>query len=97
MLNVWWIMRREVGAFFKGWMGFIIIALVLAVDGLLFNAFAVGTGHQKSSQILENFFYLASGVHLTASIFIGMRLVAEEKQSGTPWCCSAHRPSRIGS
>ena len=83
MNNVWWIIRREFGSYLRSPIGYIIIFAVLVVDGLLFNAFAMGTGAQKSSQVLENFFFFTSGTTLFAAIFIGMRLIAEERQTGT--------------
>ena len=36
------IARRELGSFFNTWMGYVIAAAVLFINGLLFNAFAVG-------------------------------------------------------
>lgn len=83
MRNLWWIARRELGAYLRSPMGYIIIFCVLVADGLLFNAFAIGSGARKSSVVLENFFYLASGTTLIASVFISMRLIAEERQTGT--------------
>ena len=83
MSNIWWIMQRELGSYLRTPMGYIIMAVVLMVDGLLFNAWALAGGQQRSSQVLEVFFYCASGTTLLASIFISMRLIAEERQSGT--------------
>jgi ABC-2 type transport system permease protein len=83
MSNVWYVLRRELGVYLRSPMGYIIIAVALVIDGLLFNAFAVGSAPRKSSEVIEAFFYLASGPTLGASIFISMRLIAEERQSGT--------------
>jgi ABC-2 type transport system permease protein len=63
--------------------GYVIIAAVLAVDGLLFNAYALGGAGKRSSEVLSLFFYFSSGTTLVASIFISMRLLAEERQAGT--------------
>jgi ABC-2 type transport system permease protein len=49
----------------------------------MFNAFAMGRGSKFSSEVISDFFYLSSGVTLVASIFISMRLLAEERQTGT--------------
>jgi ABC-2 type transport system permease protein len=77
------IVRRELAAYFRSYLGYVIIASVLLIDGLLFNAFALGTGQKKSSEVLHDFFYFSSGTTMVASIFISMRLLAEERQTGT--------------
>jgi len=77
------IARRELAAFFSTWMGYVICAATLFVNGLLFNGFAVGQNPKFSAQVLEDFFYYASGMSMVAGIFLAMRLLAEEKQSGT--------------
>src|SRR5690606_33675662 len=50
---------------------------------LLFNAFAVGKSPKFSADVLADFFYYASGISMVAGVFLAMRLLAEEKQSGT--------------
>jgi ABC-2 type transport system permease protein len=63
--------------------GYVIIALMLFIDGLLFNAYAAQTGGKRSSEVLADFFTLTSGVTLTGTVFLSMRLIAEERQTGT--------------
>lgn len=76
--------RRELGAFFTTWMGYIIAAASLFIDGLLFNSFAVGGGAPKfSADVLADFFYFASGIAVVTGVMLAMRLMAEEKQNGT--------------
>jgi ABC-2 type transport system permease protein len=77
------IMRRELGAYFRSMTGYIIAAAVLVVDGILFNAFALGGPDKRSGDVLVAFFYISSGTTMIASIFLSMRLLAEEKQTGT--------------
>jgi ABC-2 type transport system permease protein len=77
------IARRELAAYLRTWTGYIIIAAVLAVDGLLFNAYALGGADKRSSEVLSLFFYFSSGTTMIAAIFVSMRLVAEERQTGT--------------
>lgn len=77
------IARRELGSYLRTMSGYVIIAAVLAVDGLLFNAFALGGPGKRSSEVLSLFFYFSSGTTIVASIFISMRLLAEERQAGT--------------
>ncbi len=83
MSNAWWICKRDLGALLRSPIGYVIIFAVLIIDGLLFNAWAVGSGARKSSEVLEIFFYCASGSTMLASVFVGMRLIAEERQTGT--------------
>ena len=83
MKNIALLIRRELGAYFKSPVGYIVVAVVLCIDGLLFNAFAMGGGEKLSSKVLEQFFYFSSGTTMIATIFLSMRLIAEERQSGT--------------
>ena len=84
MSKVLLVARRELGAFFTTWMGYIIAAASLFIDGLLFNAFAVGGGNSKySADVLADFFYFASGIAIVSGVMLAMRLLAEEKQNGT--------------
>jgi ABC-2 type transport system permease protein len=83
MEKIWHIASRELAAYFTTWMGYIIIALTLIIDGLLFNAFALGNSAKLSSEVLESFFYYSSGMSMVAGILLAMRLMAEEKQNGT--------------
>jgi ABC-2 type transport system permease protein len=77
------IMRRELGAYFRSMTGYIIAAAVLLVDGVLFNAFVLGAGERRSGEVLAQFFWVSSGTTMIASIFLSMRLLAEERQTGT--------------
>ena len=80
MLILW---RRELAYYLWAKSGYVILAAALFVDGLLFNAFAVGPGMRRSTEVLESFFYLTSGITMAASILLAMRLVAEERQNKT--------------
>ena len=77
------IARRELGAYLRSMTGYIIAAAVLLVDGLLFNALALGGNEKLSAEVLSNFFLYSSGLTIIASVFISMRLLAEERQTGT--------------
>jgi len=78
------IARRELGGYFRTWTGYIIIAAVLVLQGMLFNAFALGAGmDHKSSDVLAQFFYTMSGCTMVSCLFISMRLLAAERESGT--------------
>ena len=83
MNKLWLITKRELGAFFNTWMGYVIVAAALIIDGILFNSFAVTSEPKLSAEVLADFFYFASGISMVAGIFLAMRLLAEEKQNGT--------------
>lgn len=77
------IARRELGGYFRSMTGYVIAGLVLLIDGLLFNAFVLSGGEMYSADVLSNFFYISFGTTVIASVFISMRLIAEERQTGT--------------
>ena len=74
---------RELRAYFSTWMGYVICAAAHFIEGLLFNAYAVGNQPKVSADVLADYFYFASGMTLVAGVFLAMRLLAEEKQNGT--------------
>lgn len=83
MRNVSLIARRELQAYLRTMSGYVIIAVILFADGLLFNAFAVPGTAKKSSEVLADFFTITSGLTMICSVFLSMRLIAEEQQTGT--------------
>lgn len=83
MRNVLLLARRELGAYLRSPMGYVIIALVLFVDGLLYNYYALGGNPKFSSQVLQLYFAFATFMSMVAGVLLSMRLVAEEKQLGT--------------
>jgi ABC-2 type transport system permease protein len=76
------ITRRELSSYLLSATGWLILGVVLLAQGLLFNAVAM-SGERKSFDVLQLFFYFSSGTTMVASIFISMRVFAEEKQLGT--------------
>jgi len=77
------IARRELAAYLRSMTGYVIIATVLALLGLLFNSWALGGPDKRSADVLRLFFELASALIAGAALFLAMRLLAEERQSGT--------------
>ncbi|MBX7082619.1 MAG: ABC transporter permease subunit [Nannocystaceae bacterium] len=75
--------RRDLAGYLNSLWGYAVIAAVLVVDGLLFNAFALGSQPKLSSKVVEEFFYFSFGTTVVASILLTMRSVAEERQTGT--------------
>ena len=83
MRGVFLIARRELGAYFNSLWGYLVVSVILVINGLLFNAFAMGDKPKLSFEVLRDFFYFSFGTTVIASIFITMRLIAEERQTGT--------------
>jgi len=77
------IVRREVGQYASTWSGYLIAASLLLLSGLLYNVFGVGSVPQYSRDVLANAFYFSSGTTLVAGILFAMRLIAEERQTGS--------------
>jgi gliding motility-associated transport system permease protein len=76
------IARREVLAYFRSPLGSVVIASALLLDGILFYWRALSQT-LLSGEALAEFFWWTSGVTITAALFLSMRLVAEERQTGT--------------
>jgi ABC-2 type transport system permease protein len=74
--------RREIFAYLRSPLGAAIVAGALLVDGLWFYYW--GLSQQKvSADALAEFFNTASGTTMIAAIILAMRLLAEERQTGT--------------
>lgn len=74
------IFRRELGAYLRSPFAWIVAAVLLLGDGILFQGYAM-QGEQLSAMVLERFFYFSSGVALFAGILLSFRLIAEERQT----------------
>ena len=74
---------RELRAYLRSPFGYIVAAAMLLIDGLLFQGYALGAGARLSADVLHDFFYFASGTTMVAAILLSMRLLAEERQTGT--------------
>lgn len=84
MKPVWLIFRREMGAYLRSPLGYVVAAIVFIIAGLFFNTMAMGGDTaKKSSVVLHDFFFYTGGLNATASLFLAMRLLAEERQNGT--------------
>ena len=83
MRNVGLIIRRELASYVRRPSGWFIAAAVLLLDGLLFNAFGIGGDAQLSSTVLQLFFYWAGIVTMLGGVLFSMRLLAEERWTGT--------------
>ena len=74
------IFKRELGSYLRSPVGWIVAAVLLLIDGVLFQAMAM-QHDALSADVLRQFFFLTSFTTGTASIVLSVRLVAEERQS----------------
>lgn len=77
------IFRRELAAYLRSPVGWVIAALLLLVCGILFQAQALGTGKRLSADVLRKFFEFSSGTTVVMAIALSIRLIAEERQTHT--------------
>jgi ABC-2 type transport system permease protein len=77
------IARREFNSYFRSWLGPVLVAGVLLADGLLFNWLNGLDQKQLSGAVLQQFFYNTSGPTMIGAILLTIRLLAEERQTGT--------------
>jgi ABC-2 type transport system permease protein len=77
------IARRELMTYVNTMWGWVVLAGVLILDGLFFNALALTAKPQYSADVLETFFFWSSGTKIIAGLLLTMRLIAEERQAGT--------------
>lgn len=77
------IFRREFGAYLRSPFSWVIAALFLLFDGLLFQAFALGSGGGAtlSAFVLERYFFFAGAVSMGAALLLSFRLISEERQT----------------
>lgn len=75
--------KRELGAYFNTTWGYSVVGALLLINGLLFNAYALGAGAQLSTDVIERFFEFSSGVTMIAAVLLTIRLFAEERANGT--------------
>ena len=83
MSNILLIVRREMASYLRTPSGYIIAACILLVNGVFFNTRAVGDTPRFSSEVLQQFFIDAGGTTMLAAVLLSMRLLAEERASGT--------------
>ena len=74
------IYKRELASYVKSAIGWVIIAVLLFVNGILFQAFAL-RGEQLSAVVLERYLNFSSMFAGTAGILLSFRLIAEERQN----------------
>lgn len=74
------IFRRELNAYVRSPVGWIIAAVTLLLQGILFQVFAAR--NTLAGDMLSNFFMWSSIVVVIASVILSIRLISDERQSG---------------
>lgn len=77
------IFQRELAAYVRSPLGYVVAALLLLVDGVLFQTYALGTGARLSAEVLQGFFMYTGVVVQAAGIALAIRLITEERQQHT--------------
>lgn len=72
------IAQRDLAAWFKGWLGYLIIAALLCLFGVIFQATAMGDRTLLSSKVVTWFFWLGFGFTSAAGVFLSMGSLAGE-------------------
>jgi len=73
---------RDLRAYFRTPSGYLIWAISLLIDALLFNAVAIGEGRRLSTDVLQIYLFNAAFVVEAAAVVLSMRLLAEERATG---------------
>jgi ABC-2 type transport system permease protein len=74
------IFRRELGAYLRSPLGWVVAAVLLLVDGILFQSQALSR-EGLSADVLRMFFFLTGFVSAIGGIALSIRLIAEERQT----------------
>ena len=74
--------KRELGYYLNTTWGYGILAIILMIDGILFNTFSMAE-KRLSTEVLQQFFFFSSGTTMIAGVLIAMRLLSEERSNGT--------------
>ncbi|HVV81843.1 MAG TPA: ABC transporter permease subunit [Kofleriaceae bacterium] len=74
------IFRRELGAYLRSPVGWIVAAVTLLLQGILFQVFAAR--NTLAGDMLSNFYMWSSIVIMIAAVILSIRLISDERQSG---------------
>jgi ABC-2 type transport system permease protein len=81
--NVALIVRRELASYVRTPSGWIIAAITLLFEAVIFNAYAIGTEAALSTDVLLRFLEVAGGTTVFMTVIFSMRLLAEDRYTGT--------------
>jgi ABC-2 type transport system permease protein len=76
------IVRRELASYLKTPSGYVIAGFLLFFQAIVFNAYAVGSVPEPSTNVLLRFLEVSGGLVVFTSVIFSMRLLAEDRASG---------------
>lgn len=74
------IYRRELGAYLRSPLGWVVASVLLLIDGILFQTQALGI-ESLSAIVLEKYFWSTSGVTMFMAVVLSGRLISEDRMS----------------
>jgi ABC-2 type transport system permease protein len=74
---------REIKAYLRSPLGYVITAAALLIEGIYFYALGLNAGASLSADVLARFFEGICGTTMIVSVLLSMRLLAGERESGT--------------
>lgn len=83
-MNTLLIAKRDLQAYLTGYTAWVVVSGLLFLEGMFFNAYAMGSDSQRySHEVLRDFFEVNWGFAVVASVLLTMRSIAEERRDGT--------------
>ena len=83
MRGTFLVARRELSAYLRSPLGYVVAAAALLIDGIYFQVAALGSGARLSAEVLLKFFDGTAFITMVAALILSMRLIAGERESGT--------------
>lgn len=77
------IFRREMAAYLRSPIGYTVAALSLLVAGMMFQAFALGSGEKLSADVLRQYFWFMSGVVQFIGVALSFHVITNERSANT--------------
>lgn len=96
MKKVFLVATRELAGYLNGYLGYLLIAVLLFLAGLVFFAL-LSLGAMRSTTALSLFFQIGAFVTASAAILLAMRTFAEERQTRTElvWLTAPLRDAQV--
>ncbi len=75
--------RREIAGYLRSWIGYVVVAAGLLIEGIYFYARGLADGAHLSAEVLQTFFDGSSAVITIVAVLLSMRLIAGERENNT--------------